>query len=165
MSDDRPIRAPRPVIPVPVGRPSYYDPAFCERVIALGAEGKSEVQIAVSIGVPRETMRRWAEVNPDFRAALLLAKELSLAWWEAAGETGHAQDVIGPTVWKHSINNRFRRDYADRSETTQTVVDGGPADLSRLDLADLEAQERAILDAIEARRRALDAAKPPKDGA
>jgi hypothetical protein len=43
------------------GRPSTYDPRYCEIVIEAGARGESEVGMAVACGVPRVTMRGWVK--------------------------------------------------------------------------------------------------------
>jgi hypothetical protein len=34
------------------GRPTTYDPAYCERVIETGEEGKSKAQIASTLRIP-----------------------------------------------------------------------------------------------------------------
>ena len=64
----------------PVGRPSQYDPVYCERVIELGKIGKSVEQIAANIGVGTKTLYNWREEFPEFLQALELAKELELDW-------------------------------------------------------------------------------------
>lgn len=95
------------------GRPSDhpYTPEYCARVIELGEQGKSEVQIAVALGIPRTTMRSWAERHDEFRQALTRAKEASQAWWEDAAQSGHVGETINPAVWKHTVMCRFRDDY------------------------------------------------------
>lgn len=136
-SDDRPR----------VGRPTTYDPRFCEVVIEAGARGESEVGMAVACGVPRVTMRGWAKQHPEFSTALLMAKDLSQKWWEDAARSGHAQSVIGPTIWKHSVASRFREDYGERQVIEQTVRDA--ADVTKLTDEELEAE----IAELEARRR------------
>lgn len=111
---------------MPAGRPSKYKPEYCEQVLALGREGKSEAQISRDIDVPRSTMRDWAEKHDDFRQALTRAKDLSQAWWEDAAQNGEANSTIGPAIWKHSMNCRFREDYADRVSQEHSGPGGGP---------------------------------------
>lgn len=136
-----------------VGRPSTYDPRFCDVVIEAGAQGESEVGMAVACGVPRVTMRGWAKQHPEFSTALLMAKDLSQKWWEDAARSGHAQSVIGPTIWKHSVASRFREDYGERQVIEQTVRDG--ADLTKLTDEELEAE----IAEIEAQRVVRDKAR------
>ena len=135
------------------GRPSTYDPRFCEIVIEAGARGESEVGMAVACGLPRVTMRGWAKQHPEFSTALLMAKDLSQKWWEGAARSGHAQSVIGPTIWKHSVASRFREDYGERQIIDQTVR--GRADVRNLTDDDLDAE----IAHLEAGRVSLDAAK------
>lgn len=99
---------------MPAGRPTLYRPEYCERVIECGREGMSEVEIAVEIGVLRTTMLAWTKSQPEFLTALTRARQESQAWWEKAGRNGEANSVIGPAIWKHSMNCRFRDDYGDR---------------------------------------------------
>lgn len=135
------------------GRPSTYDPRFCEIVIEAGARGESEVGMAVACGLPRVTMRGWAKQHPEFSTALLMAKDLSQKWWEDAARSGHAQSVIGPTIWKHSVASRFREDYGERQIIDQTVR--GRADVRNLTDEELDAE----IAHLEAGRVSLDAAK------
>ena len=62
----------------PVGRPSLYDPAFCDQVIELGKLGKSTEAIGAILGVGTKTLYNWREQYPEFLQALELAKEFEL---------------------------------------------------------------------------------------
>ena len=59
----------------PVGRPSLYDPKYCEEVIALGKIGKSTEAIGAILGVGTKTLYNWRDQNLEFLHALELAKE------------------------------------------------------------------------------------------
>jgi len=109
-----------------MGRPSKYDPAYCARVIELGAEGNSPEEISAEIGVPRRTMQSWAEQHPDFSAALTRAKELEHAWWERTGKRALFADKFQQQVWAKSMQARFREKYTERVEQTMQGPNGGP---------------------------------------
>lgn len=96
------------------GRDSKYKPEYAEQVIELGRAGKSEAQMAASLGVPRSNLRLWRENHSEFLAAFELARDLAQAWWEDQAQSGDANGTIGSAIWKHSMNCRFREDYADR---------------------------------------------------
>ena len=103
----------------PVGRPSSYDPAYCEKVIELGKAGKSQVQIACALEVPRTTLLRWADDHEEFRTALTRAKDCEQNWWEEKGMNAVEDGTMtgpGATVWKKSMEARFRNDYTERKE-------------------------------------------------
>jgi hypothetical protein len=114
--------------PQPGGRPSKYDPAYCQRVVDLGKEGYSQEQISAEIDIDRATMNRWAEAHPEFRTALTRAKELEHAWWERVGQTALFADKFQATVWAKSMQARFRDKYTEKQQidvngslTVQTV--------------------------------------------
>ena len=103
----------------PGGRPTKYDPAFCDEVIELGKQGKSQVQIACALDVDPATLRNWTEAHPEFLLALTRAKAHEQDWWETKGqEAVDKGEMSGPgaTVWKKSMEARFRNDYTERKE-------------------------------------------------
>lgn len=52
-----------------VGRPTKYDPAFVEELIAFMNRGYSLTAFAGSIGVARSTINVWMAENPEFSEA------------------------------------------------------------------------------------------------
>ena len=110
----------------PVGRPSSYDPAYCEQVVKLGAEGNSPEEISAEINVPRTTMDSWAEKYPEFSEALTRAKDLELVWWEKVGKRALFADKFQQQVWAKSMQARFRHKYTERVENTLQGPNGGP---------------------------------------
>ena len=98
------------------GRPSKYDPAYCEQVVALGKEGKSLTQIAVALDVPKSTLISWSNAHLEFSTALTRAKECEQAWWEQKGMDGLTADKFNSAVWSKSMSARFREDYTERRE-------------------------------------------------
>lgn len=110
------------------GRPTDYDPAYCERVIKLGAEGKSKGQIARSLETSRVTLDAWAKRHPEFLYALTRAKELELALWEDKG-----QGSFNATAFIFQMKNRFRNDYRDRHDHEHGVTDELSALLEKID--------------------------------
>jgi hypothetical protein len=107
---------------MPLGRPSKYDPSFCEKIVALGKLGKSKAQIASELGVVRQTLDNWAAEHPEVIAALREAQEYSLAWWENMAQAVMIEPVPGwnATSFIFQMKNRFRNDYRDKIETNTT---------------------------------------------
>ncbi len=101
---------------MPAGRPSKYQPEFCDEVVELGREGKSPAQMASHFDVSRQTIDNWAADNPEFLEALTRAKAHSQAWWEDQGAKGMVGDKFNAAVWKVSMQARFREDYTERKE-------------------------------------------------
>lgn len=99
------------------GRPSKYDPAFCDLVIELGEQGKSLAQMASRIGVLRETMMEWAKVHPEFSDSIKIAMQLAQSWWEEQGQIGLGMGKdFNATAFIFQMKNRFRADYTEKVE-------------------------------------------------
>jgi Homeodomain-like domain-containing protein len=99
-----------------VGRPSKYDPSFCDLVIELGAQGKSKAQIAAALGVHRETVNIWTKAHPEFSDAIKGAQDLALAWWETVGQMNMCRQGFNATAFIFQMKNRFPADYKEKHE-------------------------------------------------
>jgi transposase len=131
---------------MPAGRPSEYDPAYCERVIALGKQGKSKVVMAAELGVTKPTLENWARQHPEFLSALGLAMTHAQVWWENAGQKGLTAEKFNASIWSRSMAARFPEDWRENSRHEHTGPNGGPIqheiDLTGLSDEELEQLER-----------------------
>jgi transposase-like protein len=106
------------------GRPTAYDPSFCDIAIEAGKIGKSKVSIAAEIGVARNTLDNWAQQYPEFLRALTLAQEFSQDWWEEMGRThlteqygeGASGDKMNTALYSRSMAARFPHDWRENSK-------------------------------------------------
>lgn len=110
----------------PVGRPSDYDPAYCETVVRLGAEGKSKVEIAFDLGVGRTTIQRWEAAHEDFRVAMTRAKDAEQAWWERKGRENLGAQHFQASMWGRSMGARFPDDWREASKQELTGPNNAP---------------------------------------
>ena len=114
----------------PVGRPSLYDPAFCDQVIELGNQGKSIEQIAAKLGVGTKTMYNWRDEFPEFLRALEIAKELELDWWENIAQSMMVENKdaakLNSAIWSRSMAARFPKKYRESTKTEITGENGAP---------------------------------------
>lgn len=103
-----------------LGRPTRYDPAFCEQVIALGALGKSRTQISAELDIHPRLLAHWEEAHEDFRHALELSRVKSMAHWEMLAATHMIEIPGGPKVntglWSRSMAARFPEHYRENSK-------------------------------------------------
>ena len=118
---------------MPAGRPTLYKPEYCEKVIELGRQGCSVVEIAAEIGVARNTLETdWTAQYPEFLEAFTQAKQCSQAWWERVGRIGMTEEPggvkINASIWSRSMAARFPHDWRENSkvENTHSAPDGGP---------------------------------------
>lgn len=110
-----------------VGRPTLYDPEFCDVVIRMGAEGCSVVEMCGYLGVSRNTLEtEWPDKHPEFSQALHTARLLCQSWWERTGRQGAVTGELNPAIWTKNMTARFRKDWIDTSRTEHTGADGGP---------------------------------------
>lgn len=111
---------------MPAGRPTDYDPEYCDLVIDLGKQGKSKAYMAAEIGVARQTLENWAAAHPEFMDAMTRAMTFAQAWWEDAGQKGMTADKFNASVWSRSMAARFPEDWRETTRQEQTGPNGGP---------------------------------------
>ena len=115
---------------MPAGRPTDYDPEYCDLVIKLASQGKSKAQMAATIGTTRQTMWSWMQQYPEFLDAINHAEELCQQWWEDMGQTylinKREGDTLNTGLWSRSMAARFPKDYTDRTKHEVTGKDEGP---------------------------------------
>ena len=114
----------------PVGRPSKYDPAFCERVIQLGKLGKSVEQIACELDVGTKTIYNWRDEHPEFLRALDMAREFEQNWWDTIAQTYMIEEKdaakLNASIWSRSMAARFPKKYRESTKQEITGADGAP---------------------------------------
>ncbi|MGV4799108.1 hypothetical protein ACSMEB_08435 [Stenotrophomonas maltophilia] len=113
-----------------VGRPSEYRPEYCAKVMELGREGKSVVQMACAIDVVRDTLYQWSKDHPEFSDAFTRARQLSQDWWETQAQCGLTADRFNASLWSRSMAARFPEDYQERKGIELTGSNGGPVEVS-----------------------------------
>lgn len=110
------------------GRPTDYDPAYCDKVREWGRLGKSKAWMAAELGVVRNTIDNWADTHPEFLSAFTHAMELSQQWWEDAGQVGMVENAINASIWSRSMAARFPADWREVKGTELTGKDGAPVE-------------------------------------
>ncbi len=114
----------------PVGRPSLYDPAYCEKVIELGKLGKSVEQIASHLNLSLRVLYKWRDEYEEFMHALEDAKQYEQAWWEEQAHTYMVENKDGPrlnaSLWSRSMAARFPKKYRESVKQEITGADGAP---------------------------------------
>ena len=70
---------------VKTGRPSKYEPRFCQMAIEHMSDGASMTSFAAEIGVARSTINEWMTVHPEFSEAIKIAKAKRAGPWGDLG--------------------------------------------------------------------------------
>lgn len=68
------------------GRPSLYDPEYCERVVKHCSGGNSFESFGAVVGVCRETLYGWMNAHPEFLNARKRALESACKFYEDLGK-------------------------------------------------------------------------------
>ena len=114
----------------PVGRPSLYDPSYCETVRDLGRIGKSVEQICYQLNVSLRTIYLWRDAHEEFLHALDDAKTYEQAWWEEQAAAymveNKESDRLNSTLWSRSMAARFPKKYRESTKQEITGADGAP---------------------------------------
>lgn len=119
------------------GRPSEYDPTYCERIIALGEGGASVAEMAYELGVVKQTLFNWSDAHPEFMDAFTRAKLASQVWWERKGRVGmeKSSQEFQAAIWSRSMAARFPDDWREVKGTELTGKDGAPVAVTAVEWA------------------------------
>lgn len=114
----------------PVGRPSLYDPAYCDKVVELGKLGKSVEQIASNLNLSLRVMYKWRDEHQEFMHAMEDAKQHEQAWWEEQAQAymveNKESDRLNASLWSRSMAARFPKKYRESVKQEITGADGAP---------------------------------------
>jgi hypothetical protein len=100
----------------PGGRPTKYEPRFCDMVVEEMAKGYSLSAFCGIIGVSRATINNWMAENPGFLEAVNRAKVLRLLQWErSAMKLAFTGGGTGPqaTLTMFGLKNMGGDEWAD----------------------------------------------------
>ena len=128
------------------GRPSKYDPAFCERVIELGRGGASKAEMCLELDIHHTTLEAWQQRHPEFSEAVKRALWFAQGWWEREGRVNtFGSDKFHATSYIFQMKNRFRDDWNDRTITEHA------GKVQTEEIGQGAAKIAALLDAIDSR--------------
>jgi len=102
---------------MPAGRPTKYDPKYCDEIIEFMKDGRSIVAFAAHIEVADVTLYEWKKVHPEFSRAIKVAMAKCQSWWEDQGRMGlHTGrgEGFSQSAWIFNMKARFG--YRDKQE-------------------------------------------------
>ncbi len=113
-----------------VGRPTLFDPSYCDKVVELGALGKSLEQISSNLGVSCRVLYDWRDKYPEFLRALEQAKEAEQTWWEDQAQAYMLEHKdaakLNASIWSRSMAARFPKKYRESVKQEITGENGAP---------------------------------------
>jgi len=120
------------------GRPSLYDPSYCDLLEDHFAQGLSYESFAGVVGVAKQTIYDWEKAHSEFLDAKKRHEAKSQLIWEkrlsslATTGEGNATAII------FGLKNRASDSWRDVKATEISGRDGGPIEVGKV--------ERVIID-------------------
>jgi hypothetical protein len=102
------------------GQPTLYREDFCDRVIELGKQGFSVIEMCADIGISKQTIYDWTKANPEFLDAFTQARLHSQAWWESQGRESLGKAIFQSSLWSRSMAARFPEDWRESKQIELT---------------------------------------------
>lgn len=99
------------------GRPTKYDPAYCEQVITAGDAGLSLTAFAGRIRVARSTINKWMDEHAEFAEAVDIAKAVRTLYLEDQLLVGDPKRV---TAHIFALKNAAPDEWRDRREVAHS---------------------------------------------
>jgi Helix-turn-helix domain of resolvase len=109
------------------GRPTKYDPTYCDEVIEWGKQGFSKTHICTLLGITRETLYNWTQTYTEFFDAINKAMHHSQVWWEQRAMWGITQPAsqFNTGLFNKMVSCRFPHDYRETTRTEVGGIEGG----------------------------------------
>ena len=99
------------------GRPTKYDPAYCEAMVAFCQDGSSLSSFAANIGVARSSLTKWCEEHEEFSLALKVAKTAVAAWYDQTARKVAVNGGGNAALCIFGLKNFDDGDFRDKIET------------------------------------------------
>lgn len=99
-----------------MGRPSKYDPAYCEDILTFCDDGSSISSFAAHLGVSRSTITEWTSEHDEFSAAVKAAKAKVAAWYDKAARKIAVEGGGNATICIFGLKNFDEEDFRDKVE-------------------------------------------------
>ena len=105
-----------------MGAPVKYKEDMCETVKQVLGSGKSLAAVCCALEISRPTLYVWKGTYPEFKDALDVGLQKGQAYWEEKGERGIDGEIknFGASPWIFTMKNRFREDYAEEKEKSNS---------------------------------------------
>ena len=116
------------------GRPTTYDPKYCQAVIEHMSEGASLTSFAASVMCSRSTINEWMSANPEFSESVKVGKALCATWWEKVSRANAVEGGGNATLCIFGLKNMAPDEWREKQE----IEHSGSIDINKLSDEDLE---------------------------
>lgn len=117
----KPFTRKRPFPPgYTTGRPTLYQPEYCQRVVEVMGQGYDLTAFAGTIGVSRDAVYDWAERHVEFHHAVQRGKAARL--YALQNKLLTTQIGVGVTASIFALKNAAPDEWQDRYNTETTIT-------------------------------------------
>ena len=104
------------------GRPTKYDPKYCEEVVEYSKTGKSLTAFAGHIRVARSTINEWMENHEEFSEAVKISKAVRTDLLEDQLLTASEGPRVTARIF--ALKNAAPEEWKDKQHTELTGANG-----------------------------------------
>ena len=110
------------------GRPTKYDPTFCQEVVELGAQGYTKEEMCAELKFTMSTMHEWCKLHSDFSNAVKESVHLAQAYMErkAREALDKPTSAFNHSLWSKIVQCRFPHVYRDVERKEISGIEGQP---------------------------------------
>lgn len=127
-----------------MGRPTKYDPQYCQGLVDHMGSGLSFESYAAVIDVHTDTLYQWCHDHTNFSEAKRVGFSKNRLFYEKVGIGIMAGKVekASATVWIFNMKNRFPKEWRDNQAVELTGRDGGAIPVEFINLSPEERAKR-----------------------
>lgn len=107
-----------------VGRPTKYNPVFCDEAVEFMSQGYSTKAFAGHIGVSLSTVYKWMDEHQEFSDAIKTAQAAGAKWWEDALRNVASSGQGNASAAIFGVKNRSQEEWKDKAELDHSSSDG-----------------------------------------
>jgi hypothetical protein len=137
----------------PGGRPTKYQPEYCEAIVEFMGQGYSKTAFAGSIGVSRDTLLEWAKGYPEFSGAVKQGEAARTRFLEMELLSADTGPRVTSRIF--ALKNACPDEWRDKQEHAHTGASGGP-----IETRQVSDKDRARALAVFIARTKLESGKP-----
>lgn len=109
-----------------VGRPTKYQPEFCQLAIDMLTKGFSLYAVASECDVSIDTIFEWRSAHPEFSESIKIGQAKSAYWWEKRAQEFAETGIGNATTIKFGLINRAKKQWADKTEQEINLINSVP---------------------------------------
>lgn len=102
-----------------------YDPAICEKLPEMFANGEEVIEVCRELGIHRSCFYQWLKKYPEFAEAYEEAQEVSGLWWlrQARRAASDPEFKVNGSVLIFALKNKLG--WHDKQAVEHTGANGG----------------------------------------